>query len=185
MMTLPRPFIRAIADRMACGLAIILRASFQFFDSQEWSFMGDTLDALANYSSSRVFVFDGIASTVEFSLPNLENDSHRGLSEEGCSDCERPKLSKEACVALSRILIRFVLGFYQNDLSLSVPAMLCLEKVYRHKVMLMLHEQAADDRSTWPRNRNRQGDSTDRIGWRTLGFEGRQSHSPGDPPALR
>ena len=107
--------------------------------------MGDTLDALANYSSSRVFVFDGIASTVEFSLPNLENDSHRGLSEEGCSDCERPKLSKEACVALSRILIRFVLGFYQNDLSLSVPAMLCLEKVYRHKVMLMLHEQGADD----------------------------------------
>jgi len=107
--------------------------------------MGDTLDALANYSSSRVFVFDGIASTVEYSLPNTESDSQHDLSEEGSFDGDRPKLSKEACVSLSRILTRFVLGFYQNDSTLTVPAMLCLEKVYRHKVDLLLQEQAGSD----------------------------------------
>lgn len=103
--------------------------------------MGDTLDTLANHSSSRVFVFDGIASTVEYSLPNSEADSQHDPSEEGSIDGERPKLSKEACISLSRILTRFVLGFYQNDTTLTVPAMLCLEKVYNHKVQLLLQEQ--------------------------------------------
>lgn len=107
--------------------------------------MGDTLDVLANYSSSRVFVFDGIASTVEYSLPNSEADSQHDTSEEESVDGDRPKLSKEACVSLSRILTRFVLGFYQNDSTLTVPAMLCLEKVYRHKVDLLLQEQAGSD----------------------------------------
>jgi len=105
--------------------------------------MADTLDTLANYSPSRVFVFDGIASTVEYSIPNSDPDSLNDLSE-GSSDSERPKLSKDACAALSRILTRFVLGFYQNDSTLTVPAMLCLEKVYRHKVGLLFQEQAAN-----------------------------------------
>lgn len=92
--------------------------------------MGDTLDMLAHYRVSRVFVFDGIASTVEYALPDIEGEME---DEEA-----RPVLSKEACGALSRLLIRFVLGFYQNDVSLSVPAMLCLEKIYRHSVELLL-----------------------------------------------
>jgi hypothetical protein len=110
---------------MACGLAIILRASFQHFQSQEWSFMGDTLDALANYALSRVFVFDGIASTVEYAL----TDTHQE---------QKPDLSLEGCGVLSRILTRFVLGFYQSDITLIVPSMLCLEKVYRRKVEALL-----------------------------------------------
>jgi hypothetical protein len=134
-MTLPKSFIREIADRMACGMAIILRASFHFFETaNEWNFMGDTLDMLANYSSSREFVFDGIASTVEYAVPTERE------SEEDEED--HPQLSIEACNSLSRILIRFVLGFYKGDLTLTVPAMLCLEKLYRFKVELLLQDQA-------------------------------------------
>ena len=159
-MTLPRSFIHVIANRMACGLAIILRASYPYFeDQQEWSFMNDMLDALAHYETSRVFVFDGIASTVEHAMPNFNPNSDRPST--NCSlvadttsilpvsqedDSHRPLppcLSIEACCVLSRILIRFVLNYYHGDESLLVPAMLCLEKVYRRKVEIMLtqHQQ--------------------------------------------
>jgi hypothetical protein len=56
---------------------------------------------------------------------------------------DRPIILKDATEALARILIRFVLGFYQGDMTLTVPAMLCLEKVYRHKVDLLLQARAA------------------------------------------
>ena len=135
MMTLPRAFIHQLADRMACGMAIILRSSYHHFETpNEWAFMGDTLDMLANFASSRMFVFDGIASTVEYVSPMGEVES---VSE------ERPGLSKEACSSLSKILIRFVLGFYQHDKSFTVPAIHCLEKVYRYKVDLLLDEASA------------------------------------------
>lgn len=122
--------------------------------------MGDTLDMLANYQAARGFVFDGIASTVEYALPSPPDDvSSDHLTTESASTLtferkdddgndnsdpaeQPPPLSKDACVALTRILIRFVLGFYQNDLSLSLPAMLCLEKVYRHLVFLLCPPEA-------------------------------------------
>ena len=139
--SLPRSFIRAISNRMACGLAIILRASYHFFETHnDWTFMGDTLDMLAHYNTSRVFVFDGIASVVEYALPNFD-DSRGSIFD----DENRPTLSYEACVALSKILIRFVLGFYQGDMSLTVPAMLCLEKIYRRRVDILLEQKGADE----------------------------------------
>lgn len=139
VMSIPRLFIRDIADRMACGLAIILRASFPFFESHnEWNFIGDTLDSLANYASARVFVFDGIASTVECAVPHDEEED--GVDE----NKERFPLSIEGCGALSRILIRFVLGYYQSDFSLSVPASVCLEKLFRHMNGLLLDKQVAE-----------------------------------------
>lgn len=134
-MILPKSFLKHIADRMACGLAIILRASYHYFETpNEWAFMGDTLDMLANLPPARLFVFDGIASTVEFALPEDGDDDDTG---------DRPIMSKDATEALARILTRFVLGFYQGDMTLTVPAMLCLEKVYRHKVDLLLQTRAA------------------------------------------
>ena len=109
-MALPRSFIKEIADRMACGLAIILRASFHFFETaNEWAFVGDTLDVLAHYKNARVFVFDGIASTVEYAIPAADAKLNESVEN------DRPLLSKLACAAIARILIRFVLGFYQND----------------------------------------------------------------------
>jgi hypothetical protein len=141
MMTLPKSFMKHIADRMACGLAIILRASYHYFESaNEWGFMGDTLDMLANYASARVFVFDGIASTVEYALPNADLEESKSSVN---SEDDRPPMSKEATGALARILTRFVLGFYQGEMSLTVPAMLCLEKLYRNKVDLLLQAEAA------------------------------------------
>jgi hypothetical protein len=127
---------------MACGLAIILRASFHFFETHtDWTLMGDTLDTLAHYRTSRVFVFDGIASTVEFALLDIDDADYESRADGG----GRPVLSKEACDGLSRILTRFVLGFYQNDFSLVVPAMLCLEKIYRRSVELLLEQQKDGD----------------------------------------
>lgn len=108
--------------------------------------MGDTLDVLANYSPSRVFVFDGIASTVEYALPrSYDINPNKYMDDEVEDEDDRPQLSLEACSALARILTRFVLGFYQNDLSLSVPAMLCLEKVYRRKAEILLQAEPAKD----------------------------------------
>lgn len=115
--------------------------------------MNDMLDALAHYETSRVFVFDGIASTVEYAMPNfnpnsnvpstncLVTDTSSILSEEDGSHRLPPCLSIEACNVLSRILIRFVLNYYHGDESLMVPAMLCLEKVYRRKVEILLTQQ--------------------------------------------
>ena len=140
---------------MSCGLAIILRASYPYFeDQQEWSFMDDMLDALAHYETSRVFVFDGIASTVEYAMPNFNPNSNVPLSScylatdtstssftelnENALGRIPPCFSMEACNVLSRILIRFVLNYYHGDQSLMTPAMLCLEKVYRRKVEILL-----------------------------------------------
>ena len=152
MMVLPKMFIQEVSDRMACGLAIILRSSYHFFVTpNDWAFMGDTLDTLAHHNAARVFVFDGIASTVEYALPHMDGlDEPRGngikdgdSGDESTNEDEgdRPSLSREACNALSRILIRFVLGFYNNDTTLPIPAMLCLEKVYRHKTELSIQEE--------------------------------------------
>jgi hypothetical protein len=75
---------------MACGLAIILRSSYHYFETpNEWVFMADTLDMLANHHLSRVLVFDGIASTVEYALTGSTD-----VDEEAD---DPPELSKEAC----------------------------------------------------------------------------------------
>jgi hypothetical protein len=140
-MALPKSFIHQIADRMACGLAIILRASFQYFETpNEWAFMGETFDMLAQHDNARVFVFDGIASTVEYSLSST--DAPCDLDSSATLNGGLPELSIEACTALSKVLFRFILGFYKNDFSLNVPAMLCLEKLYRHKVEMILNDEA-------------------------------------------
>ena len=114
MMTLPNHFLIEISDRLACGLAIILRTHYFYFDSANgWNFIGETLDQLANYQAARVFVFDGIASTVEFALPQIQpSDEEGGEGNAQPQLTERPPpLSMDACNALNRILIRFILGF--------------------------------------------------------------------------
>jgi golgi-specific brefeldin A-resistance guanine nucleotide exchange factor 1 len=155
-MTLPKDFVRSISDRISCGLAIILRANYPYFEphhNQEWSLISEMFDILANYATSRVLVFDGIASTVEHAMPNFDpltatsSNLHDSVTEfDAAAPSSRPGLSLESCSALARILTRFVLGFYQGDQSLSVPAMLCLEKVYRRKVeLLLLASRGSDD----------------------------------------
>jgi hypothetical protein len=126
--------------------------------------MNDMLDGLAHYEMSRVFVFDGIASTVEYAMPkfksnrNLPSTSSRGFagtesevvvaSYESDSSQTPTNLSAEACTVLLRILTRFVMNYYSGDQSLIIPAMLCLEKVYRRKVELLLAQDKQQYLST-------------------------------------
>jgi len=136
LMNLPPKLIRCISNRFACGMAIILRGSFYTFEtSEEWDFMGDMLDMLARFGPGRGFVFDGIASTVEYALPSKPPSG-------GISIRSREFLTADGCLVFCRLLTRYVLGEYEKDLSLSVPAILCLEKVYVH--MATLKQTATD-----------------------------------------
>jgi len=149
---LPKSFLRVMADRMACGLAIIVRSSYQHFDSHnDWTLLGDTLDMLAHYRNSRVFVFDGIASVVEYTLVDEEEERKKKKKKRKSKSKELeeipevpttqkpkpPQLTKAASDALCKIMMRFVLGFYQNDTTFSVPGLLCLEKLYGHICVLL------------------------------------------------
>jgi hypothetical protein len=127
---------------MACGLAIILRSSFYFFKTpEEWKFIGDTFDVLANFEGARGLVFDGIASTVEFAVPQTTNGD---LDEYEATLREKHTISIPGCSTLQRNLFKYIYGSYENDFSLAVPAMLCLEKTYKHMVQLILILQKKD-----------------------------------------
>ena len=76
----PNNFLGDIADRIACGLAIKLRNSYFIF-RDEWKFMGDTFDLLARFDVGRALAFDGIASTIEFSVPEVETDDIEAYEE--------------------------------------------------------------------------------------------------------
>ena len=152
--SIPAQFTKYVADRMACGLAIILRASYHLFvTANEWTFVGDSLDLLAQFGLARTFVFDGIASTVEHALPQYGASGEvESNPDEHEDDDQHETLSKEACSALSRILIRFALGFYRGDVTLAVPATVCLEKLYRHKNALLIKAKAAENNEPVPKN---------------------------------
>lgn len=130
LMDLPQKFKRYVSDRIACGMAIFLSQKFSLLESNnEWSFVGDILDSLAHFGPGRGFVFDGIANTVE---SQLTPTSQAGDT--------RPTLSLDGSSVLAKLLLKFVFGTYQKDMTLSIPAMLCLENLYRHTILLRLEE---------------------------------------------
>ena len=43
--------------------------------------MGDTFDLLARFDVGRALTFDGIASTIEFSVPEVETDDIEAYEE--------------------------------------------------------------------------------------------------------
>jgi len=96
-----------------------------FESDDEWVFVGDMLDRLAHFGAGRGFVFDGVANAVE---SQLAPSSQKGDA--------KVALTYEGSVVLSRLLIRFIFGRFENDMSLVVPAMMCLENLYRHMVIL-------------------------------------------------
>lgn len=126
LMDLPPNFTRYISDRMACGMAIFLSQKFSIVETTtEWSFIGDMLDQLAFFGPGRGFVFDGIANTVESQLtPTSESGDNRHI------------LPLEGAQVLAKLLLKFIFGTYQKDMSLCVPAMLCMENLYGHRVVL-------------------------------------------------
>jgi hypothetical protein len=129
-------FVGLIADRMACGMAIILRNSFPLFKTpEEWKFMSDTFGVLASFEVGRGVVFDGIASTIEVGIPDLETEDLEEYEEELN---EGPSLSLEASNGLLRVLISIAKGTNEEDPSLAVSTMVCIEKLYKHMVQLIL-----------------------------------------------
>jgi hypothetical protein len=132
-----------IADRMACGLAIILRGSFQLYKSpDDWRFTGDIFDILAMYKTARGLTFDGIASTIECSIPDVQTED---LEEYETAVKDKPTLSLLASAQLQRVLFKLAQGSYENDSSLAIPAMVCIEKTYKHMVLLTLINQSHED----------------------------------------
>jgi len=138
LMNLSPKLVRCISNRFACGMAIILRGSFYTFEtSEDWNFMGDMLDMLAHFGPGRAFVFDGIASTVEYALPSKPPSG-------GLPIRSREVLTADGSLVFCRLLTRYVMGEYEKDLSLSVPAILCLEKVYVHMATLKQSTEDSD-----------------------------------------
>lgn len=126
LLKLPTNFTRCVSDRMSCGMAIFVSQKFPLFESDEdWVFVGDMLDRLAHFGAGRGFVFDGVANAVE---SQMVPSSQKGDA--------KAELSYEGSVVLSRLLIRFIFGRFENDMSLVVPAMMCLENLYRHMVVM-------------------------------------------------
>jgi hypothetical protein len=131
-----------IADRTACGLAIIWRNSFFFFKSpDDLKFVGDIFDMLACFRLGRGLTFDGMASTIEFALPD---PSITNILEYEDKLKEKPTLSIPSCATLQRVLFKYVYGAYEKDFTLTIPAMVCIEKTYKHMVQLMLINKKND-----------------------------------------
>jgi len=142
ILSFPKPFLGHIADRTACGMAIIWRSSFFLFNSpKDLQFIGDIFNSLASFPLGRGLIFDGIASTIEFSLPD---PSSANILEYEEKIQEKLTLSISACVTIQRVLFMYIYGSYETDFSLAIPAMVCVEKLYRHIVQLMLIDKKND-----------------------------------------
>jgi len=97
---------------------------------------------LASVRLGRTLTFDGIASTIEYAVPQLETDDLEAYEEKLK---EKPTLSLQASAAMQRILFKYVYGTYQRDFSYAIPAMICLEKTYKHMVQLILIRRSNED----------------------------------------
>ena len=130
--TLASSFTSAISDRIGCGSAIILRSRFYLFDdnTDDWSTIKCLLDLAAQGKPGRGFVFDGIASvidSIDYAIPSAK-DTIRGLSgDENNADVQ---LSQYGVEVMASLLLKFMSGSYENDLSYKVPSMNYIRKVY-------------------------------------------------------
>lgn len=125
---LPVAYTREISDRLSCGAAIILRGCFFLFDTaQQWDTIKHLLDLSAQAKSGRGFVFDGIASVVDYALPVKGEED--GEAEATSNDIE---LSADGAEVLASLLLKFLEGTYDDDLSYTVPAMMYIKRVYSY-----------------------------------------------------
>lgn len=112
----PEFLMRQIGDRVACGVAIILRGSYATLESEvEWLLMRKLLD-IAKFESGRKIMFDGIASCIDFEL-NAHSEAQFGLGTIG------QKLFLD-------VLKEFVAGAYDGDTSLRIPAMNFMQALF-------------------------------------------------------
>jgi hypothetical protein len=130
--SLPATYTSAISDRIGCGAAIILRSRFYLFDdnADDWSTIKCLLDLAAQDALGRGFVFGGIASvidSIDYTIPSAK-DKKEGLGiDENNNDVQ---LSKYGVEVMASLLLKFMNGSYQNDLSYKMPSMTYIRKVY-------------------------------------------------------
>ena len=98
-------------------------------------------NTLASFQLGRRLIFDGIASTIEFTLPD---PSISNILEYEDKVREKTTLSIPACATIQQVLFMYIYGEYEDDFSLAVPAMRCVEKLYKHIVQLMLIDKKND-----------------------------------------
>ena len=69
---LPPVFIKHIADRLGCGLAVMMQSCYHLFDTdEEWGVVGGLLDIASQHQGGRPFVFNGILSCLRRGIPTL------------------------------------------------------------------------------------------------------------------
>ncbi|KAL7540223.1 hypothetical protein ACHAXR_009956 [Thalassiosira sp. AJA248-18] len=129
---LPSSYTRAISDRIGCGAAIILRGCFYLFDdsSDGWSTIKCLLDLAAQDKSGRGFVFDGIASvidSIDYAIPSTEDGVEGHIGDESNNEVQ---LSQCGVEVMASLLLKFMNGSYEEDLSFKVPSMMYIKKVY-------------------------------------------------------
>ena len=145
---LPPVFIKHIADRLGCGLAVMMQSCYHLFDTdEEWGVVGGLLDIASQHQGGRPFVFNGILSCLRRGIPtlpllemNFVNYSSSLTNEE-----RGPDMGVEGASLFSRLLTKFVFGSYEMDTFFSVPAMHCLEHVYWYLLILSNDASTLED----------------------------------------
>jgi hypothetical protein len=130
--TLPSSYTSAISDRIGCGAAIILRACFYLFDEKTdgWSTIKCLLDLAAQERTGRGFVFDGIASvidSIDYAIPS--NDT-RGDGLSADQKYNQLQLSQSGVEVMASLLLKFMNGSYNDDLSYKAPSIFLIKKLY-------------------------------------------------------
>ncbi len=130
--TLPSSYTSAMSDRIGCGAAIILRASFYLFDEKtdDWSTIKSLLDLAAQEPAGRGFVFDGIASVIDSIDYAIPSDDTRGHGSSDDENCNQVQLSQPGVEVMASLLLKFMNGSYNGDLSFKVPSIFYIKKVY-------------------------------------------------------
>ena len=130
--SLPSSYTRAISDRIGCGTAIILRGCFYLFNdsADDWSTIKSLLDLSAQDKSSRGFVFDGIASvidSIDYAIPSATDREEGQAGDENNNELQ---LSQSGVKVMASLLLKFMNGSYDGDVSFKVAATMYIQKVY-------------------------------------------------------
>lgn len=134
IINLPNSFTRQIGSRIGVGGAIILRGCFYLFDDfsqDDWSNIKVLLDLAAQDKPGRGFVFDGISSvidSIEYATPC--DQPEEALQMHGEEDSSSLQISQHGVEVMASLLLKFLNGGYENDLTFKVPSMKYIKKIY-------------------------------------------------------
>ena len=108
----PHVIYRHLANRIGAGLGVVLRTS-KFTTKEEWGVVLDVADKTCEFRSGRGYIFDGISAAA--------GDCDSLIATVGC----------EADVKVMAVLLKFVNGSYQGDLTNCVAAVGIIVSLWR------------------------------------------------------